>query len=292
MKINDISKKINAVDFITIVYISITFLLIIAANSKLQNISFHIFIRIIFVSIIFLLIWINSKTKNVLILLLRNLYPLFFISFFYSETDYFNNIFFNDLDFYFSKLDMMIFGFQPSIEFYKHFQYKWFNELMHFSYFFYYPLIFFFAIYYFFKKNEIFKKYFFHLITFFYIFYLLFIIIPCAGPQYYFAPPLNEVSGAYFFSNIMIIIQHLGEVPSGAFPSSHIGITWMIMFVFYKYSRKIFYPLLLPVLLLSLSTVYIKAHYAIDVFAGLLVIPLFFCVSRFLYKAILKLLKS
>jgi membrane-associated phospholipid phosphatase len=43
--------------------------------------------------------------------------------------------------------------------------------------------------------------------------------------------------------------------------------------------RKLFWWLLPVALLLVASTVYIKAHYLIDVFAGLLVAPLFYVFS-------------
>jgi membrane-associated phospholipid phosphatase len=52
-----------------------------------------------------------------------------------------------------------------------------------------------------------------------------------------------------------------------------------------KKGAPVFYKIVWPfVVLLSLSTVYIKAHYAIDVFGGLLAAPFILYASDFLYR--------
>ena len=68
-----------------------------------------------------------------------------------------------------------------------------------------------------------------------------------------------------------------GERPTAAFPSSHVGITTILMILAGRTrSRWLFFCLLPLFLLMCFATVYIQAHYAIDVFAGLVSGILFF----------------
>ena len=79
-------------------------------------------------------------------------------------------------------------------------------------------------------------------------------------------------------------ILEYGDRPTGAFPSSHIGMTWLVMYFFFKDNRKIFFIWLVPAVLLTFSTVYIRAHYAIDVLAGFAIVPFFLWAGRFAYS--------
>ena len=63
-----------------------------------------------------------------------------------------------------------------------------------------------------------------------------------------------------------------GERPTAAFPSSHVGISVVCMLLAWRTgSRKLFFTLLPFAMLICLATVYVRAHYAIDVLAGLVV---------------------
>ena len=56
-----------------------------------------------------------------------------------------------------------------------------------------------------------------------------------------------------------------------AFPSSHVGVTFVVMLLAWHFKlRKLFWALLPFAVLMFFSTVYIFAHYAIDALAGLL----------------------
>ena len=61
-----------------------------------------------------------------------------------------------------------------------------------------------------------------------------------------------------------------GERPTAAFPSSHVGISTIIMLLAWHTGNRRLVLCLLPFfVLMCFSTVYIMAHYAIDAFAGL-----------------------
>lgn len=71
------------------------------------------------------------------------------------------------------------------------------------------------------------------------------------------------------FYQMVVDAHNAGERPTAAFPSSHVGVTTILMILAWdSRNRRMFYCILPLYILLCLSTVYIYAHYAIDVFAG------------------------
>ena len=92
-----------------------------------------------------------------------------------------------------------------------------------------------------------------------------------------------EIRG--FFSNMVQATQMAGERPTAAFPSSHVGISTIIMIHIFKKRYFKVLTFITPIYFALLaSTVYIKAHYLIDVFAGLLSAVLFYYLSVWIYR--------
>lgn len=272
------------IDITFISYVLLSSIMILFSWSQNPYSLEILFIRIWMVlAVIGLLFW-TQKTTNSLVHLIRESYPIILSGYFYSETVFYNKLFFSNLDPYLEKLEFWIFGFQPSTEFSAYFSHKLMAELMYFGYFSFYLLILGFVLYFFFKRKEFFLEAIFKLSTSLYIFYLIFSIFPSAGPQFYFSAPQNLLPDAYIFDEIMHFIQKTAEQPTGAFPSSHVGIS-LIFLILSRKKAPLFYKMALPfVLFLILSTVYIKAHYAIDVLGGLLIAPFVLYLSDFLYQ--------
>ena len=73
-----------------------------------------------------------------------------------------------------------------------------------------------------------------------------------------------------------------GERPTAAFPSSHVGITTVLMWLAWQTrNRRLLYFMLPFFVLMFFATVYIQAHYAIDALAGLLTGTIFYFLFRF-----------
>ena len=109
------------------------------------------------------------------------------------------------------------------------------------------------TIYYFLFRFEWFEKVSFVLVTSFFIYYLIYILVPVAGPQFYFpAIGMDNVMAQHFpaigdyfnnndillpgpgfdhgfFFNLVEASQEVGERPTAAFPSSHVGISTIVM---------------------------------------------------------------
>lgn len=206
---------------------------------------------------------------------------------FYKETAVLNQLFLPEMDKKLMIIDEQIFGFQPAIVFSERFHYWWFSEMMYFGYFWYYlmPIVVLWII--FVENTSKIIEFGFLLITSFVLYYLFFIVFPAYGPQFYFPTPSNEIEAKGIFGKLVKTIQVNGEVPTAAFPSSHIGITWVVLIWLYQNFRSYILLFLPLAILLMFATVYIKAHYFVDALAGWLSAFVMYFVVRFIYKNII-----
>ena len=270
--------------FSVLLYFAIIELVIIFTKPSLFLDWNFILTRIIFVFAFIFSLVIKNKISNNFFQLLQNILVFALMTFLYKETAMLNTLIFPKIDEFLSNLDQTIFNFQPSIEFSKHFNSLFFSELFYFGYFCYYllPLVVLGILYKFLpQKIEEFR---FILISSFLLYYFIFIIIPAEGPQFYFTFPDNYIEAQGIFGNAIKLIQKNGEAPTAAFPSSHVGISWIVIFWLYQNFRKSVKYFLPFVILLMFSTVYIKAHYFVDVVAGFLTAPIVFFLTFKFYK--------
>lgn len=286
-------KLLLSFERLVLAYILITSLLIFVLWGNLEQPMQQIICRGLIVAGMLAIGFVSSRyfNNNRLGLILKVLFQLSLLNFWYPDIYYFNNAFFN-LDHYFAILEQRIFGFQPSIEFSNTLPQKWFSELIYFGYFAYYPLIVGSVAYSFFLGTSEVGRVMYILLGSFFVFYIIYILTPVAGPQFYFlAIGMEEASianflevGNYFKNNTEIMagpgyvdgffyrlihsIQSGGEFPIAAFPSSHVGISTVLMLWMFSINSKAVLYLFPVYIFLCCATVYIQAHYLIDVFAG------------------------
>lgn len=268
------------IEIVSFYYFGITAVIILLFHSRLNDEWMHLFIRLFNILLLVLTALLSQKSK--LIEYLRVFIPLGFLGFFYSETDYFNNLWFADLDPVIAGLEQQIFHCQPSLLFQGMFPGHVFRECMYFGYFSYYLIIFAVCLILTRTSLEMGKRAVFFVVSGFYIFYLIFSIFPVAGPQYYFGRPEYSSDGFSIFSSLIVFIQEVAERPTAAFPSSHVAMACIVLILASWKSIQLvllFFPF---VVLLFFSTVYIQAHYLIDVLAGILIFPLVYYVSHLL----------
>ena len=82
-----------------------------------------------------------------------------------------------------------------------------------------------------------------------------------------------------FFYSLVEGMHDAGERPTAAFPSSHVGITTILMFLAWRTRCKPLFWGMMP-----FYTVYIQAHYVIDVIAGWISAIIIYAVLLFLSK--------
>jgi membrane-associated phospholipid phosphatase len=299
------------VEWLSIFYTLLTGIGIVIAHSVIGEWVEMTLYRILIIVLILLLAYVENRYKHGLINFIRISSPLLLLVIFYPET-YQVNKYFPNLDHIFANLEQIIFHCQPAEIFSQTANSKVFNELINLGYFAFYPLIFITLLIIYLQKKELFNETIFVIMASFFLFYIIFMFLPVAGPQFYFPAigqqaldsanfypvghyfqthPNMEVSpipDAYLFRELVKAAQLVGERPTGAFPSSHVGITVILLIILFKNSRRWFYYLLPVSILLFMATVYIKAHYVVDVIAGFIVSFLFFYLLTFLYKRLSK----
>ncbi len=284
-----LEENIRSTDVIAIGYMVITAIFILIFEGISRSAMVAMSWRFVFIMIASAAIYLEYHYNSKPTLFFHLLYPVVFLSFFYGETAAINNyIFPNDLDPIIIDLEEYLFGYQPSIEFSIAFPQLWVSEVLNFGYLSLYLMTFVVCLSFFFFRIEIAERSIFIILSSFLIYYLIFIILPVVGPQYFFDYPFNTSVDSGLFSKAVKFVQYYGEEPTGAFPSSHVGLVLIFLYLSKEYLYWIFLILLPMFILIVLATVYIKAHYVVDVIAGLLSAPLIYYIGTLLYGVIEK----
>ncbi len=278
-------------DVVTAIYLLITAIYAVVFVAGANTITTILMNRILILSVIVLLILANMKWDRPWLKFLHLFFPIFILPLIYGETASLNHLIFSEnLDPVVYNWEQYVFGFQPSLEFSNRFPQRWFSEMLHFGYFSYYLMTISMALA-FFIFARVSVHYVIHItVCSFLIYYLIFILFPVVGPQFYFTGADAAIADSGLFSKAVRLIQLYGEHPTGAFPSSHVGMVLIFLYLGWRYLRTLFWVMLPLFILILLATVYLKAHYAVDVFAGLLSAPLVFICSHHLYGLVNKLL--
>ena len=224
----------------------------------------------------------------------RILVQMIFLSWWYPDTYELNRALPN-LDHLFAGWEQTLFGCQPSLLFSQKVPYGWFSELMCLGYVSYFPLMLITYLYYYHRRYQEFQMSAFVMLSSFFAYYVVFVLVPVTGPQFYYLAVGTEKIAAGIFPNLgdwflthserraapgwsdgvfyhLLDITHdAGERPTAAFPSSHVGVTTVVMLLALRTrSKGLIFTILPFYILMCLSTVYIYAHYAIDAIAGLI----------------------
>ena len=301
-------KRFTSVDVLTLVYIALTSIILAIYGPSMDHFPKLVLTRIIAVFIIGTLYGLAQLYPSRLTTMFRVVVVMLGLVLWYQELYYFCSQL-PYKDHIFATADWKLFGCQPSIEFSKHVTSVFWSEAFNLGYYSYYYIMFVVIIFYaIFRYDKADKAQFIFLASFF-LYYIIYIFLPAAGPYYYFeAIGLDMAAsgnypdlGYYFqthhdmlpseetgiFSQLVHDTQELGELPAAAFPSSHCGMTVVIMLLTWKSRNRWLFWLLMPLaILLCLATVYIKAHYLVDSIAGILSAFIFYYITSFLYDAL------
>ena len=299
-------KKLLPIEKATLTYTALTFILTFVLWRKVDAPVILMVERLAITGGIVLLWYMNQKYPNALTRFLRNMFPILLLTFWYPDIFNYSSVFPN-MDHVAAQAEQTLFDYQPSIEFYKDMPEKFWSELFYMGYFSYFVMIVLGFLMPLRISRRQFEKTAFIIVTSFLLYYVIYLFLPIAGPMYYFSkvnpaevqmdfyppmefyfrahPDLQGTVGAPGFFHSLVDFMHMaGERPIAAFPSSHVGVGLILMIMFYRHFRSMSYYLLPFFVLLCFSTVYIQAHYLIDVFGGLFTAPIFYMLTRFIYK--------
>lgn len=300
-------KGLLAAEWVVMGYLVITLLLMFFTYTKLHNPESMLFGRIRIVAMTFALWLVYRMWPCRLTHFARIVAQMALLSWWYPDTYEFNRMFPN-LDHIFASWEQQMFGCQPSLVFAPNFSHPIVSELMNMGYAAYFPMIAVVTLFYFFCRYAEFGRATFVILASFFTYYIIYIALPVTGPQYYYhAAGIDEIARGIFpnvhdwfathddclsnpgcsdgfFYNMVANAHNAGERPTAAFPSSHVGVSTILMLLAWRAGNKRLLALLSPFyVLLCLSTVYIYAHYAIDVLGGWLTAVAFFYAFYHLY---------
>ncbi|WP_369800258.1 phosphatase PAP2 family protein [Xylanibacter muris] len=301
-------KGLLAVEWVVMGYLFVTLLLLLFTYTKAYNPEEMLVGRLRVVVMTFAL-WIVYRIVPCRFThFCRIALQMALLSWWYPDTYEFNRMFPN-LDHIFAGWEQSLFGCQPSLLFCKAMDSAVFSELMDLGYASYFPMILVVTLFYFLFRYKDFNRAAFIILGAFFIYYLIYIAVPVAGPQYYYnAVGMDEIARGVFpelhdyfavnqealespgykdgiFYQMVVDAHNAGERPTAAFPSSHVGISTILMILaFMSKNRKLFLVLVPFYILLCFSTVYIYAHYAIDVIGGWVSAIVFFVVLDIIWR--------
>jgi membrane-associated phospholipid phosphatase len=107
----------------------------------------------------------------------------------------------------------------------------------------------------------------------FYLSYVGYFAVPAVGPRY-----LNEIieaqtrplTGIWFYQTVREALDRAERITRDCFPSGHTEMTLLVLYYSWRFHRRTFLALLPIGIGIIVSTVYLRYHYVIDVFAGVL----------------------
>jgi membrane-associated phospholipid phosphatase len=250
---------------------------------------------------LFVLFWIkvSNPSKNKIVQFFRLFYGQAFYIIYFPECITLSQLFYNgkSFDSIFAYLDFIIFHYQPAVEFSKAFiTNRYINELFFFSYFAYYLLMTAgWWILYFRKKKKLAHYCFFVTTLSFGFLYIWYTFFPVKGPKFYIESLHNVWYSnfqGFYFTNLMKRIFNSANLGGAAFPSSHVAISLIALFLNRTYNKNLM-PIIFPLTLtLMLSTVYLYAHYFVDVIGGIFAAIMLYTYVPLLQNLFLKLAKN
>ncbi len=303
-------KGLFAVEWVMLGYTVLTLLFMLVTYTKLQNPVSMLWGRFQAIAIMAAMWAVYRMAPCRLTRFCRIGAQLLLLSWWYPDTYEMNRILPN-LDHIVAEKEQWLFGCQPALLFSQALPGTMVSELMNLGYTSYFPMIATVTIFYFLFRYEQFMQATFIILTAFFAYYVMFVLLPVTGPQYYYqAVGLDQIAAGSFpnvhdyfltlrealptpgnangiFHQMVVDAHTAGERPTAAFPSSHVGVSTILMLLAWQTKNRRFFCILMPFyVLLCLSTVYIYAHYAVDVIGGwvsalLLFFPLQYAYRRF-----------
>ncbi len=293
-------KGLFALEWVVMGYLALTLLVVFFTYTKINNPEAMIWGRIRIAIITVALWFVYRMIPCRFTRFMRIGAQLLLLSWWYSDTYEINRMLPN-LDHLFAQWEQSLFGCQPALLFYKAMPWTFFSELMNMGYASFYPMIALVVLFYFIFRYKEFERATFVIITAFFLYFVVYIFLPVAGPTFYYkAVGISDIANGVFpnvydyfnycqdclaspgyadgiFYHLVEDAKSVGERPTAAFPSSHIGIsTILLLLSWHGGNRKLFYIILPFYIILCFSTVYIQAHYIIDGIAGLISGTLFY----------------
>jgi membrane-associated phospholipid phosphatase len=118
-------------------------------------------------------------------------------------------------------------------------------------------------------KHEAFDRSLFFIMLCFYLSYVGYLLWPALGPRFTVDSLQHvELKGILFARPIRDTLNSLEGIKRDAFPSGHTGVALTVLYLAFRYEKRMFRYFAPVVFALIFSTVYLRYHYVVDVLAG------------------------
>ncbi len=213
-----------------------------------------------------------SRDRNVMGKMGRPLYyfsPILFVILIYESLGNLIQYLQPDIDPWLTQIDFFIFRVHPTL-WMEQWIVPWFTDIMSLAYLSYYfiPVVLI-AVLYLKDRMTEFDRAMFVLAFGYYISFIGYILFPAIGPRYamthLYTIPLE---GSFITDFVRDTLNALEHNKRDCMPSGHTQIVLMVLFLAHRYEKILFYIFLPIICGLILSTIYLRYHYVIDVFAG------------------------
>lgn len=301
-----------ALEWVMLAYLAFTMLMVFFTYTKVVNPEAMIWGRIRIVVVTAAMWGVYRMVPCKFTKFARITVQMALLSWWYPDTYELNRLLPN-LDHVFASIEQSVFGCQPALLFANAMPWTVVSELMDMGYASYYPMIVLAALYYFIWKYNEYERAAFVIMASFFAYYVIFVLVPVTGPTFYYkAVGIDQITASVFpnlhdyfnthteclpspgytdgvFYQLVEEAKAAGERPTAAFPSSHVGISTVIMFlVWHTKNRRLFWCMTPFYAFLCMATVYIQAHYAIDAVAGLISGTAFYFLFMALSRSMVK----
>ncbi len=276
--------KLRPADTITALF---SFLLLILTAIFYKKIPSAGYLMLIYASLIFFQLTVVRLSRlNLFLTLTRDIvFPVISVLIIFDSLELIvHNINPQDLDYFLIRLDYLIFGVHPTVVLEKIMN-PLLTDVLQVAYSTYYFLPVMLGVALKLKGgDEDFEKSLFLILLCFYLSYVGYVLVPALGPRYAMEHlHEGELAGFLVSRPIQDTLNLLEGIKRNAFPSGHTGVTLIVLFLAFRYVRRLFWIMLTPAILLIIATVYCRYHYVIDVIAGILLTVVTIAVGEVYY---------
>ena len=284
-----LARRTSIIDLLNLLFLALL-VLFLAAGFKKTPFRWHLLlIYPILASLILCMGWLRESPRSKRFTpVLMIVYPAVFL-FVVFETFFMLLPFINEsrYDHVMTAIDFAVYGIHPTL-WLESFASPLATEFMYLLYIFYFPMPLFILVWLFRRSKwiELERSMFIYLLTY-YGAYVIYFFIPVEGPRFHLSHEV-ELVGLVLFEPIQRLIDFLEPNMLDCFPSLHAAITLTTLLIMGRHHKKMFYFFLPLGAGITLSLVYCRYHYVIDVAAGLIWAVACYILARRLYDSMMR----
>jgi len=263
-------QNLCRVDIATALYLLAVAGLVLLFGGDLDGRGFYLGLHGVLAGLILLFPYLRRRNPPQPVPFLLDWYPAFVFPLLYKQVEFLAAAFGNwSMTGVIQRWEVQLFNGHPSLWLSERFPSVLLSEYLHFCYISYVVLLPAIGGYWYFaKRRPAFRELVFLLSVTYYSSYLFYILFPVDSPYYLFSPP-GGAAGGNFFYNLVHFVSDRAGARGGAFPSTHVSASTVILLTVLRHQRKLGYFLLPIVIGIYFATIYGRFHYALDVVAGL-----------------------